>query len=136
METNILTNCFISIDGETFTGKATNVSISQTAETQDITAMGDETRKNAGGLKAWSMTATFNADAAMIVRFHPLLGKTVPVEVRKMNEAISMINPAWVGDAVLTEFTPIDGAVGDKHTYAVSLVSAGDLGLLTTPPVA
>jgi hypothetical protein len=132
MSALVLTDCFIEIDGDPFSGKATNAAIAYSAAAVDITAMGDETKINTGGMKEWSMAFEFNADEATTGNFFSKVGTVVPVEVRASSGARSLSNPAYVGMGLVTEYTPLKGAVGDKHSVSLSLVSAGDLERLTS----
>jgi hypothetical protein len=131
MSALVLTDCFIEIDGEEFSGKATNAAIAYSAVAVDITAMGDETKINTGGLKEWSMAFEFNADEATTGLFFAKVGTVVPIEVRAQSGARSISNPAYVGSGLVTEYTPLKGNVGDKHSVSLSVVSAGDLQRLT-----
>jgi hypothetical protein len=132
MSQMVLTDCFIEIDSEAFSGKNTNVAISFSAAAVDITAMGDGTRKNTGGIKEWSMAFEFNADEETTGRFFDMVGTVVPVEVRASSAARGVANPGYCGEALVTEYAPIKGSVGDAHQISLSVVSAGDLQRLTT----
>jgi hypothetical protein len=123
----VLTDCFIEIDATEFSGKNTNVAISYSAEALDITAMGDDTRKNVGGLKDWSMAMEFIADESVTGVFFDKVGTVIPVEVRASSAARSATNPGYMGDALITEYTPLGGGVGELQKVSLSLVSAGPL---------
>jgi hypothetical protein len=131
----VLTDCFIKISDVTFSGAATSVAISYSAEAADITAFGDTTRNNIGGLLDWSMAFEFNADESVTGEMFDMVGTVVGVEVRAKSTAISAANPAYKGQALVTEYSPIDGSVGDKHTVSMSVVSAGELQRLEVAPV-
>lgn len=131
----ILTDCFIEIDGTEFSGDNTSVAISMSAAAVDITAMGADTKVNAGGVKEWSMALEFNGDEATTGQFFDMIGETVPVQVRGTSAARSATNPGYVGDAVITEYTPISGSHGEVNKVQLTLVSAGPLARLTTPEV-
>lgn len=132
MSAIVLTDCFISIDDDEFSGQTTNVAISYSAAATDITAMGDGTKKNTGGLKEWSMAFEFNADESTTGTLFAKVGQTVEVEVRANSGARSTTNPSYVGTALVTEYTPLSGGVGDAHKVSLSVVSAGELQRLTT----
>lgn len=130
----LLTNCLIRIDAEEFSGKNTAVAISMSAEAEQIREMGDTTiQRISDGLVDWSMAMEFNADESQTGRFFALVGKAVPVEIKPKNEARSATNPSYVGVGIITEYTPLDGNVGDVHTASLSLVAAGELRRLTDP---
>lgn len=128
----ILTDAHIEIDSVVYSGNNTNVALSMSAEALDITAMGDGTRKNSGGLLEWGMALEFNADEEVTGQtFFEMVGQTVPVKVRPSSAAIGVANPSYEGDAVITEYNPLEGAVGDAHKVSLTLVSAGELQRVT-----
>lgn len=131
----VLTDCFIKIGTTEFSGQATNAAISYSAEAVEITAMGDDTKKMIGGTKDWSMSFEFNGDEAITGPMFDLVGTVIPVEVRPKSGARSMTNPGYAGQALVTEYTPLDGAVGDKHTVSLSVVAHGTLERLTAATV-
>ena len=132
MANMVLSDCFISIDGTEFSGQNTKVAISYSASAVDVTAMGDETKKNIGGLKEWSMALEFNGDEAITGPFFGMVGTVVPVEVRPSSAVVGPNNPSYQGDALITEYTPLDGSVGDAHKVSLTVVSAGTLTRATT----
>jgi len=132
----ILSNCFINIDGVDYSGQGTKAAISMSAETHTIQAFGDKTVQHIGGLLDWSMAFEFNADESVTGQtFFDMVGQTIPVEVRPSAGPVSPSNPSYEGDAVVTEYTPLDGEVGDVHKVSLSLVSAGDLSRVTAAVV-
>ena len=130
MATMVLTDCFISIDDVEVSSLNTKVALHMSAAAVDQTAMGDGTKKNAGGLKDWSVSAEFNGDAT--TDFFDKIGTVVPVEIRASSAAVSPDNPSYTGDALITEFVPLDGAVGDNHKVSITMVAGGPLTRSTT----
>jgi len=130
-----LTDCYISIDTTDLSGKNTNVAIHSTAGAVDVTTMGfDGWRVQEGGIKEWSMAAEFLADEATVGLLFDKLGEQVAVEVRaSATDPRGPTNPGYSGNGILSEFTPIDGAVGDAHKVTLAIVSAGALTRDVTP---
>lgn len=131
----VLTDCFIEINTQVFSGQATNAAISYSAEGLDISAMGTGTKRNIGGAKDWGMSFEFNADEATTGEFFDMVGTVVPVAVRPSGGAISVSNPSYQGEGLITEYSPLDGAFGDAHKVTLSVVSASDLARVTIPPL-
>ncbi|HEX7119396.1 MAG TPA: hypothetical protein VF212_11440 [Longimicrobiales bacterium] len=129
----VLTDCYISINDVVVSGQGTNVAISYSAEAIEVTPFGSATRQHIGGTKDWSMSFEFNADEAVTGDFFDLVGTTVPVEVRPTSGERSPTNPGYCGMALVTEYAPIDGGVGEAHTVSLTVVSAGDLIRDTAP---
>ena len=132
MSALVLTDCFISIDDTEFSGQNTNVAISYSAAAVDITAMGDGTRKNTGGIKEWSIAFEFVGDESVTGAFFDKVGTVVPIEVRGSSAAQSATNPSYIGDGLITEYTPLSGGVGDANKVSLTVVSAGALQRVTT----
>ena len=135
----VLKDCFVLIDDVEYSGNTTNVAISMSSDAEDVTPMQsgpNATRMHIpGGLLDWSVALELNADESVTGQsFFDMLGATgaVEIEIRPTSGARSTSNPAYCGSAVLTEYTPLSGAVGDAHKVQLSFVSAGPLSRLTT----
>lgn len=129
----VLSNCFISIGGEEYSGRGTNVAISMSSDAQEIKAFGQSNvLRVPDGIVDWTMAMEFLADEAATGAFFAMVGTEVPVEVRQDAGARSATNPGYVGQAIVTGYDPIGGAAGDLHTVSLSLVAAGPLARLTT----
>lgn len=130
MATLVLTNAFISLDGNDISDHTTSVTVNYEAEAVDETAFGDTTRINKGGLKNWSVDLELHDDfAASQVDsiLFPLVGTVVVIIVRPDAGVVSATNPNYTGSVLVQSIAGITGTVGDLATVPVSLVSAGDL---------
>ena len=130
MATIVLTDCTINIDSTDYT-EGTKVAIAYEAAAVAQTAFGDDTEKSAGGLKKWSMSFEFNGDEATTGQLFAKVGTIVPVKVRASSAVVGPNNPSYEGDALITQYAPIDGAVGDNHKVSLTVVSAGPLSRVT-----
>lgn len=129
---SVLTDCFLEIDSQATAGN-TSVAISVSAESLEITAMGDLFRNRVGGLKDWGFSAEFNADAALATRLFDMVGEVVPIEVRPTSDERAVDNPAFVGSVLITECNPLDGGVGEVWSVSVTGEGSGPLTINTTP---
>lgn len=126
MATRVITDANVEIDAQDYSGQNTKVAISYSAAAVDQTAMGDGTKKQAGGLKDWSMSFEFNPpDQTM--SFFPKVGTTVAVKVRASSDVVGPTNPSWEGTGLITDYGIIDAAVGDNHKVTLTIVAAGPL---------
>ena len=131
----VLTDAFVSIDGNDLSSSCRSVTINYGADEADDTHFADDTHQFIGGLKTWSMEMEFSADfAASQVDsiLFPLVGTTFTVIVRPTSSAVSSTNPNYTGTALLSSFNPIQGAVGDKATQTVTLSAGGTLSRATS----
>ena len=134
MATEVLKNAFVEFDSVDLSAFVRSVTLSYEAETQDDTAMGDDTRSNIGGLFSWSAEVEFNQDYSSGAVDDTLFGKvgsTATLKIRKDAGAVSSTNPTYSGDAVLTSYPPIGGSVGDVHTTTASFSPGGSNPTLT-----
>lgn len=135
MATFVLTDCVITIDGTDLSDHGNQVAVTYEAETQDDTAFGDDTRSNAGGLKAWSMEMTFLQDFAaseVDATLFPLVGTAVTVSVKATSSATSATNPAYTGTGLISSYSPFGNSVGDQASATCSVVPAGTLSRATS----
>lgn len=130
MATLVYTNAKIEIKGVDLSSHASEVALNYASETQDETAMGDDTRIRKGGLKDWSVDVTFHQDyaaAAVDATLFSVVGTTVCVEVRPQNICSTVTNPIYSGIAVLESYSPMSGSVGALLDAPITLQSAGTL---------
>lgn len=134
MTTLVLTNAFISIDGNDISDHCTSVSFPYEAEPVDETAFGDDTRIMKGGLKNWSLDLEVHDDFAVSnidsILF-PLVGTQVAIIVRPDAGAISTTNPEYTSTALVQSAPVLSGTIGDLATVSLGLVSAGTLARAT-----
>jgi hypothetical protein len=130
MATLVLTDADVVINSVNLSSAVRSVTVNYSAELQDETAMGDDTRIRLGGLKDWSMDMEFNQDFAAAnvdATLFPLVGTTFAVEVKPTSGAVSATNPKYTGTGILESYPPLGNAVGDLATTSITIQSAGTL---------
>ena len=131
----VLTDVFVSVDGNDLSASCNSVSFPYGANEADDTHFGDTTHQMIGGLKNWSFDAEFSQDfAASNVDsiLFPLVGTVVTVIMRPTSAAVSATNPNFTGSALLSQYTPLQGAVGDKAKTTIHMISSGTLSRATS----
>ena len=114
--------------GSTITSSCASVTINLEADDVETTAFGSEWRTRLGGLKSGTVDFEMHADfgaGGIDSLFFPNLGGTVAVSVQPAGTALSSTSPAYNFDVLVTEYSPVDGAVGDLATTSVSLPITG-----------
>ena len=115
-----------------------SLAFNDTVEEVDDTAMGDNTRSSAGGLKRWTIEGEANqAYGATLLdgAFATKVGTVVTCLWRHTTTAtVATTNPKYTGSGLITEYVPMGGSVGDQKIATFSIVSAGDR-TRTTPTV-
>jgi hypothetical protein len=135
MATFVLTDADVTINSVNLSGWVTSVTLSIEVDDQENTAMGSGFRSRQGGLKEWSLDVDLNADfgaSAVDATVYPLLGTVVPVTIKATSAAVSATNPQYSGSVLVSEYSPIDGGVGDLSTTSVSWPGSGVLTRTTS----
>jgi hypothetical protein len=127
----VLTDAFVSIDGNDVSDHVKSVTINYSADLQDSTAMGDGSHTRVGGLKDWSLDVDFHQDYAAAnvdALMFPLVGTSFPVIVRPVKTGgVGAGNPNYTGTAIMESYKPITGSVGDLAETSVSIPGNGTL---------
>ena len=124
----VLTNAFVEIGGVNLSDHIASVELSQEVEEVETTAFGDSARTRTGGLANNSLSLDFHQDfaaASVDATITPLIGGTASFEVRASADAASSTNPKWTGTVLLTEWTPVAGAIGELSTASITWPVSG-----------
>lgn len=135
MATHVLTDAVLTVNSVDLSDWCKSASIEYEAEAIDETAMGDTTRTNIGGLKAWSLSADLMQDyasSAVDQTLFSLIGTVVTVKLKATSSSNSATNPEYQGSALITGYTPVGGSVGELHMSRLTAVSAGALTRATS----
>jgi hypothetical protein len=125
-----LTDAFLLINAVNMSAMARKVTVKTLAAELDNTAFGATYHSRIGGLKDWSVDIEWNQDMAAAqvdATLFPLLGTVVAFEARETSAARSATNPAWTGNILIADYTPMDNQVGELAKATVSWKGAGAL---------
>ena len=115
----------------------TSVTLNQTADELEVTAMGDSAHKFVKGLESATLTVSFlndQAAASVLDTLSDAFGTTVAWKLlQDKNSAVSATNKLFSGDLLVNNLTPINGGVGDMSTQDItftvnSVVTVADTG--------
>ena len=129
----VLTDPVIVFAGSTITSSCASVTINLSADDVETTAFGvaGGYRTRIGGLKSGTVDFEMHQDfgaSGIDQLFFPNLGGTVAVSVVPGGTAaVSATNPQYSFDVLVSEYSPVDGAVGDLSTTSVSLSITGEV---------
>lgn len=127
----VLTDVSVEIGGVDLSDHIASISLASNADAVETTAFGTSgARSRVGGLKDNSITIDFHQDFAATeveATIYPLIGTLTNVVVKPTSGAISATNPAYkmddtagAGQVLVTEWTPVNGAVGELATASVT----------------
>jgi hypothetical protein len=129
------TDCDLTINSVDMSGFATSVTLKIEVDDNENTPFGNTFKTRIAGLKDWSVDIDFNSDfgaSAVDATIWPLLGTTTTVTIKPTSSAIGSTNPSFSGSVLVTEYTPLDGGVGDLASVSVSWPGSGTLTRATS----
>jgi hypothetical protein len=107
-----------------------SVTLDITADEVETTAFGSTYRSRIGGLKDASVSLDFHQDfgaGSVDALLFPLLGSTVAVKIAPTSGTVTATNPEYQFTALVTQYQPFAGAVGDLATLSVTWPVTGDV---------
>lgn len=130
-----LIDAYFVINSVNLSAWTKSIRLPQGVESLDDTSMGDTTRSHLGGLKNWSIEVDLMQDYASggpDQTINGILGTVVAIECRPTSASASATNPKWTGNALVKDYQPIGGTVGEIHMTRLVLESAGNLTRATS----
>jgi hypothetical protein len=125
----VLTNAFISVGGVDLSDLVSSVSLASTFDVVETSAFSSSaTKTRVAGLADNSITLEFHQDYAtgeVEQTIYPLLGTVAAVIVKPNGSSTSAFNPSYSCNAVISEWTPVNGAVGELASASVSWPVSG-----------
>lgn len=128
MAASVLLDVKLTINAVNLSAFCTSASFKIDVDDQETTAFGSTYKSRIGGLKDASLDVEFNQDlatSAVNQTLQPLIGTVVAFTLKQASGTTSATNPEWQGNVLITEYTPIDGKVGDLAAVKVSFPTSG-----------
>lgn len=121
----------VTVGGVDLSDHIDKVTINVTADEVDSTAFSSTGwRSRLGGLKEWSVNIEFQQDFAaskVDATLWPLLGSTATIIAKPTSSAVGATNPTFTGTALVSQYSPFDGSVGDLNKTSVTWPGSGAL---------
>ena len=130
-----LNNASITINSVDLSTYVTSVTLSQSADSLETTAMGDSARTFIAGLTNGTIDIDFNADFAASkteATIYPLVGTTTAVVVKPVAASVSATNPSYTFNVIVNEWDTLNGSIGELATHSVSWQIAGAITKATS----
>lgn len=105
-----------------------NVSISTSYDIVETTSFGSTAKTRIAGLQDNSVTFEFHQDFAsgsVESIIYPLLGTAVTIKVKPDAGTTATTNPQYSFSALISEWTPLNGSVGELSTASVTWPISG-----------
>ena len=129
------TDASVVINSVDLSDHVASVSIATSVDELDTTAMGDSWKTMIGGLKSFAIQITFHQDFAaseVDATVFPILGTVVTAVVKPTSGAVSATNPSFSGSVLISDYSPMDGSVGDLAQTSVQWPGSGELTRATS----
>ena len=123
-----LTNPLVSIGGVDLSAWVTNVTLDTKYDIIETTTFGSTAKTRVAGLADNSVSIDFIQDfgtSAVEQTIYPLLATAAAVIVKPNNAANSSTNPQYSFSALVSDWTPLKGAVGQLSTATVTWPISG-----------
>jgi hypothetical protein len=135
MAKTVVTSRYVSIGTADVSSALSGASLEITVEEVDKTSLGSAGwREVAAGLKSGSVTLNFQQDfgvGGVDALLYPLIGTEATVTIRSSSATVSSTNPAYSAVVLISQYTPINGAVGDLATFDVTFPTVGAVSRAT-----
>jgi hypothetical protein len=131
----MLNNAFCTINGVDLSAYITSITLSQSADNLEDTAMGDTSRSYIGGLKSGSVSIEFNADFAAAkteATIFPLVGTSTAVVVKPVSGSVSATNPSYTFNVIVNSWDTLNGSVGEIATHSIDWPITGSITKATS----
>jgi hypothetical protein len=135
MAKQIIQNPVVILNSGTISANVAQATINLTADDIEVTNFTSTARERIGGLKDGTFSMDVHQDyaaSAIDSIVFPLVGGTAAIKVRPGGTAaIGTANPEYQFNVLVTEYNPIDSAVGDLATFSVSWPITGAVARAT-----
>ena len=125
----VLTNAYVTINSVDVSDHVASVTLNSSIDVVETTAFGTTgARTRIGGLADNSISLEFHQDYASTsieATIYPLLGTTTTVVVKPNGSSTSTSNPSYTSTVLVSEWTPLNGAVGELATASVTWPVSG-----------
>jgi hypothetical protein len=113
-----------------------SVTLDITTDEIETTAFGQTYRTRIGGLRDASVSLDFHQDfgaGSVDALLFPLMGSTVAVAIAPTSGTVTATNPEYRFTALVTQYQPFAGAVGDLATLSITWPVSGEVVRGTAP---
>ena len=124
----VLTDANITLGGTDISSDVAAVTLTSSAAEVETTAFGQGAVTRTGGLKDNSVTLSIHNEYSSIEGLvYPLIGSTATIIIKPNGTAVGTANPSYTATVLVTEWTPVNGAVGELNTADVTWPISGTI---------
>jgi hypothetical protein len=130
IDTLVLFDPFISIDGSEISGQGMSVQLVFEVAAQEVGIFGQRGKTRYGAESSFAFEIELVNDPTEVGFLFDIAEEAVPVPFRlraKKGDAISEANPEYSGEVLITSLPLLQGAHGELSQISVTCVGSGDL---------
>jgi hypothetical protein len=122
----VLTNANVVLGGTDVSSYVASVTLNISVNEVETTAFGTGAVTRVGGLQDNSVTLDMHQDYSAIEGLvYPLIGSTTSLVIKPNGTAVGTANPSYTMTPLVTEWTPVNGAVGELATASITWPVSG-----------
>ena len=127
----VLTDAKVTINGVNRSDHIASITINQSNDVVETTAFSNTAKTRVAGLADNSVTLEFHQDfassnvEATINGSTSLVGTVTAIVVTPTSGSVSATNPSYSFNALVAEWTPLNGSVGELSTASVTWPISG-----------
>jgi len=122
----VLTNANVTLGGTDISTYVASVTLNVSVNEVETTSFGVSAVTRVGGLQDNSVTLDIHQDYSAIEGLvYPLIGSTTSLVVKPNGTAVGTANPSYTMTPLITEWTPVNGAVGELATASITWPVSG-----------
>ena len=113
----------------------TAVTINQSFDELEVTAMSDTSHKYVKGLEVSTITLDFlndNAASTVIPTLRSAYGTTVTVVIKQTTAAVSATNPSYTASVLINNLQNVNGSVADMSMQSLTLTCNSTVAVATS----
>ena len=113
----------VTLNSVDLSAYVTAVTINQSFDELEVTAMGDTSHKFAKGLEASTITLDFlndNAAATVIPTLRAAYGTTVTCVIKQTSAAVSATNPSYTASILVNNLQNVNGDVSSISSQSIT----------------
>lgn len=131
----VLTNASVTFASTDISSYVSSISLSTSLDVVDTTAFGSTARSRVAGLADNQVTIEFFQDfasGALESVVYPTIGTSVAMVVKPVAGSTSATNPQYSFNALVSEWQPLSGAVGELSTVSTTWPVSGAITKATS----
>lgn len=131
----VLTDAKVTINSVNLSDHIASVTLETKDDIVETTAFGSTAKTRVAGLAENSVSLEFHQDFAATnveATVYPLLGLATTIVVQPTSSAVTTTNPTYTFSAVVTEWQPLKGGIGQLATASVTWPISGTIAKATS----